>query len=130
MSSRRSSARSKFNANTSSGCSASWPSRRRCWRTGATRPPASPAKTATGARWRSIRLAGTQSYEQAQYNAAQAQQAQQNIAVANLQVAQLAGYAQQMQNFEGFCNCVPSRAQVWGAQHGLVQQLNDNTVKE
>ena len=26
--------------------------------------------------------------------------------------------------FEGFCNCVPSRAQVWGAHGGLVEQLN------
>ena len=24
----------------------------------------------------------------------------------------------------GFCNCVPSRAQVWGARHGLVQEVN------
>lgn len=39
---------------------------------------------------------------------------------------QLAACAPQMQTFEGFCNCVPSRSQVWGASHGLVQQLNDN----
>ena len=32
---------------------------------------------------------------------------------------------QQHGAFEGFCNCVPSRAQVWGASHGLVGQLND-----
>ena len=53
----------------------------------------------------------------AQYNAimAQQQQAQQN-ALGQESVCQ------------GFCNCVPSRAQIWGAQHGLVQQLNDNTV--
>ena len=24
----------------------------------------------------------------------------------------------------GFCNCVPSRSQVWGAAHGLVRRLN------
>ena len=72
---------------------------------------------------------------------AQAQQVQQNVAMAQYAMAHLhamqdgrylgaqgllAGHAQQMQTFDGFCNCVPSRAQVWGAQHGLVQQLNDN----
>jgi hypothetical protein len=68
----------------------------------------------------------------------QAAIAQQTMAAAQQQQAQNQNmaYAQQALNqqlsasFEGFCNCVPSRAQVWGAQHGLVQQLNDNTVKE
>ena len=33
------------------------------------------------------------------------------------QLAQYAGQAQGLQGaFEGFCNCVPSRAQVWGAR--------------
>lgn len=45
---------------------------------------------------------------------------------AQAQQAQLAGLGQQTQYAQGFCNCVPSRSQVWGAQHGLVQQLNDN----
>ena len=31
---------------------------------------------------------------------------------------------QQHGGFEGFCNCVPSRAQVWGASHGLVQEVD------
>jgi hypothetical protein len=45
----------------------------------------------------------------------QQQQAQQNL------LAQ----AQNQQAFaQARCNCVPSRAQVWGAQHGLVNQLN------
>jgi hypothetical protein len=48
---------------------------------------------------------------------AQMQSAQQHQ-LANLQAqfAQHAGQAQGLQGaFEGFCNCVPSRAQVWGA---------------
>lgn len=53
---------------------------------------------------------------------AQMQSAQQNAAMA--QQHQLAAMAQQGQQFrwpgdyEGFCNCVPSRAQVWGANQG------------
>ena len=50
----------------------------------------------------------------------QAQQAQQNHLG---RVGEPLQYAQQNSLW---CNCVPSRAQVWGAQHGLVQQLNDN----
>jgi hypothetical protein len=61
----------------------------------------------------------------AQQNAANplaSQQAQQNIALA--QQAQPADYANQAQglqwrgDYDGFCNCVPSRAQVWGANRG------------
>jgi hypothetical protein len=50
---------------------------------------------------------------------AQEQQAQQNAALAQQQ--QLAAYANQAHglqwrgDYDGFCNCVPSRAQVWGA---------------
>ena len=57
---------------------------------------------------------------QANYASAQQAQAQQ-LAQQNL----LAQYAdpQQAQAF-GFCNCVPSRSQVWGAGNDLVQQLN------
>jgi hypothetical protein len=45
-------------------------------------------------------------------------QAQQNLANQQHQLAQYAGQAQglQQQAYAGFCNCVPSRAQVWGAQ--------------
>jgi phage shock protein A len=57
--------------------------------------------------------------QQAQTQMQQHQQHQQNLAALGQQ--QLA-FAQNQ-----FCNCVPSRAQVWGAQHGLVQSLNDNT---
>jgi hypothetical protein len=43
-------------------------------------------------------------------------QAQQNLANQQAQLAQYAGQAQGLQGaYEGFCNCVPSRAQVWGA---------------
>ena len=59
--------------------------------------------------------------QQAQY--ALAQQAQYQ-AQAGLQQNQ---YAAQQNGFEGLCNCVPSRAQMWGAQHGLVQRLNDRS---
>ena len=61
---------------------------------------------------------------QQQFLQAQAQQAQQTIACAQQNALG------QESVYQGFCNCVPSRAQVWGAQHGLVQQLNDNTVRE
>jgi hypothetical protein len=44
------------------------------------------------------------------------------------QLGQQAAQNQPMQHWEGFCNCVPSRAQVWGAQGGLVQQLNDRSL--
>jgi hypothetical protein len=63
--------------------------------------------------------------QQAQQNIANqqfAQQAQQNIAMAQQQ--NLANYANQAQglqwrgDYDGFCNCVPSRAQVWGADRG------------
>ena len=76
--------------------------------------------------------------QMAQYNAIMAQQqqtlqgqqqAQQTIACAQQQQAQQNALGQESV-YQGFCNCVPSRAQVWGAQHGLVQQLNDNTVRE
>ena len=44
-------------------------------------------------------------------------QPQQNLANQQAQFAQYAGQAQGLQGaFEGFCNCVPSRAQVWGAR--------------
>ena len=38
--------------------------------------------------------------------------------------------AQDQQAFANplWCNCVPSRAQVWGARQGLVQQLNDRST--
>jgi hypothetical protein len=52
-------------------------------------------------------------YDQVAY----AQQAQQN---------HLSQLGEPLQQSGLWCNCVPSRAQVWGAQHGLVQQLNDN----
>ena len=52
---------------------------------------------------------------------AQALQAQQNIDYQQ-QRQQLA--QQQAQNYSSFCNCVPSRSQVWGAGNDLVQQLN------
>lgn len=42
-------------------------------------------------------------------------QAQQALAIYNQQAAA---------HWQGACNCVPSRAQVWGAENGLVQQLN------
>jgi pantothenate kinase-related protein Tda10 len=54
-------------------------------------------------------------------------QAQQYNALANQQLAAqntLAQYQQQANAYEGWCNCVPSRAQVWGSQNGLVQALN------
>ena len=86
-------------------------------------------------RWRDFANRAPQQAQQAMLQA-QAQQGQQ-LALAQGQQAQGqqlaynglppgAGAMQQMQTFEGFCNCVPSRAQVWGAQHGLVQKLNDN----
>jgi hypothetical protein len=44
-------------------------------------------------------------------------QAQQNLGNQQAQLAQYAGQAQGLQGaFDGFCNCVPSRAQVWGAR--------------
>jgi hypothetical protein len=50
------------------------------------------------------------------------QQLQQNaLAQPQHQLGQQFAQANQ-QAFQ--CNCVPSRAQVWGAQHGLVHQLN------
>ena len=61
-------------------------------------------------------LASQQMQAQAQAQQAQAQQAfyqQQNLAN---QQAGLAQYAGLQGAFEGFCNCVPSRAQVWGAE--------------
>ena len=61
--------------------------------------------------------------QQAQAQYALAQQAQYQ-AQAGLQQNQ---YAAQQNGFEGLCNCVPSRAQMWGAQHGLVQRLNDRS---
>ena len=66
---------------------------------------------------------------------AQQAQAQQNSAYQQAQqnhLSQLGEPLQQLQYAQQnslWCNCVPSRAQVWG-QHGLVQQLNDNTLKE
>lgn len=35
--------------------------------------------------------------------------------------------AAQQFDWQGLCNCVPSRAQVWGAHGSLVQQLNDRS---
>ena len=61
---------------------------------------------------------GTQAFtQQAQNNIAYQQRGQQ------LGQALPQHNAQQAQAF-GFCNCVPSRAQVWGAGNDLVQQLN------
>ena len=66
-------------------------------------------------------------------HAAMGQQAQQNLAYAQqMQQARLSQLGEPLQQLRYaqqnalWCNCVPSRAQVWGAQHGLVQQLNDN----
>jgi hypothetical protein len=62
--------------------------------------------------------------------------AQQNMALYQQQAlaqqsqqAQFTNALAQAQNQQAFanehwCNCVPSRAQVWGASHGLVNQLN------
>jgi hypothetical protein len=45
-----------------------------------------------------------------------ANQQHQNLANQQHQLANYAGQAQGLQGaYEGFCNCVPSRAQVWGA---------------
>ena len=59
---------------------------------------------------------------------AQAAGLQQQLAQYNQQAAMqaqhYAGPLGQQQGFEGFCNCVPSRAQVWGASHGLVQEVD------
>lgn len=63
---------------------------------------------------------------QAQQNSAYQQAQQQNHLSQLDEPLQQLQYAQQNSLW---CNCVPSRAQVWG-QHGLVQQLNDNTLKE
>jgi len=59
---------------------------------------------------------------QAQRQQAQMQQALANQQ-ANLPLAQLAQYqgmlgAQQASMFDGWCNCVPSRSQVWAANRG------------
>jgi len=55
-------------------------------------------------------------------------QAQQNSLLAHAQCYQQQPLAQQLgaQNLDAgiWCNCVPSRAQVWGASHSLVNQLN------
>ena len=57
----------------------------------------------------------------AQWQSSQAAARDQQFAIQQQYGAQQNGLA-----FEGLCNCVPSRAQVWGAQaHGLVGQLND-----
>jgi acetyl-CoA acetyltransferase len=63
-----------------------------------------------------------------------AQSYQQNMALYQLAQAQQNALAQQnqqlgAQNLDAgiWCNCVPSRAQVWGAQGGLVRQLNEET---
>ena len=59
---------------------------------------------------------------QQQYAAlAQSQSLQQRQQQNALAAQQLAG---QQFAWQGFCNCVPSRAQVWGAHGGLVEQLN------
>ena len=63
---------------------------------------------------------------------AQAQQAFALQAQYQQQLGQQLGQCAAQQNmpqgaFEGLCNCVPSRAQMWGAQHGLVQRLNDGS---
>jgi hypothetical protein len=63
-------------------------------------------------------LAQADAQAQALTRYAQMQQAQQTMALA------LAQAQQNAQQDGSFCNCVPSRAQVWGASQGLVQQLN------
>ena len=72
--------------------------------------------------------------QHAQQNALSAMQAQHyaSMVPSDLGQGQL-GQGRSPQNmpqgaFDGFCNCVPSRAQVWGAQHGLVQRLNDRSA--
>ena len=58
---------------------------------------------------------------------AQAQQVNQLLGQHHYQQQQLNAQnalAQQQQGYQGWCNCVPSRAQVWGSQNGLVQALN------
>jgi gas vesicle protein len=72
---------------------------------------------------RENRLSREQNDLSALYNQAAMQQSQ--------TLAQQNFYNQQtnaQQLGQGFCNCVPSRAQVWGAHGGLVQRLNDREI--
>ena len=70
---------------------------------------------------RELRIeAQAQSFAQA---AAQYQQAQQALGQ-QPQYAQLYQLYQQANAQQNFCNCVPSRSQVLGASHGLLERLN------
>jgi hypothetical protein len=81
------------------------------------------SREAREAQQQALQVARPQYHQAAllQSQAAQQQmQAQQNLANQQHQLANYANYANadafQQQAYAGFCNCVPSRAQVWGAQ--------------
>ena len=71
-----------------------------------------------------------EAYRQQQANAAlyqalaaqQAMQAQHYVSMVPSDLGQ--GRLGQQSSYQGFCNCVPSRGQVWASPHGLVQDLN------
>ena len=94
------------------------------------RDAAEKAQTALARHVRSNPYDGRQALAWAQQNAlqnAQTQIAQLNQLTQLNQLNQLTQQAQQGA-FDGFCNCVPSRAQVWAEEeNSLVQRLNNRS---